>query len=74
MGADGSQAPVADDLSSERDEAWAHARALEHELGAARGRIKRLELVLYRRTRRREYAAGWVRRWRAATVDRLRSP
>lgn len=59
-------------LRRERDEAWAHARALEHELGAARGRIKRLELVLYRRTQHRQQLAAWGARLRAIVAPRRR--
>ena len=51
-------------LRRERDQAVAHARTLEHELGALRGKIKRLELVMWRRTARRQRVAGWVRRLR----------
>ncbi|MFV0306519.1 MAG: hypothetical protein ACK5OX_02105 [Desertimonas sp.] len=51
-------------LRRERDEAWAHARALEHQLGEARGQIKRLELVLYRRTQRRQVARAYLVRAR----------
>ena len=56
-GADGSPLPGsrAGDLDvatlrRERDAAIAHARGLEHELGALRGRVKRLELIMWRRT------------------------
>ena len=48
---------AADELAlalRERDQAIAHARALEHELGALRGKVKRLELVMWRRTARRQ--------------------
>jgi hypothetical protein len=41
-------------LRRQRDQAVAHARQLEHELGALRGRIKRLELIMWRRTARRQ--------------------
>jgi hypothetical protein len=51
-------------LRRERDQAVAHARTLEHELGALRGKVKRLELMMWRRTARRQRAAGWVRRLR----------
>jgi hypothetical protein len=51
-------------LRRERDQAVAHARTLEHELGALRGRVKRLELMMWRRTARRQRVAGWVRRLR----------
>jgi hypothetical protein len=51
-----------DVLRRERDEATARARELEHELGALRGRVKRLELVMWRRTARRQRLAAWVRR------------
>jgi hypothetical protein len=60
-----SEATATDELAvarSERDQAIAHARALEHELGALRGRVKRLELVMWRRTARRQRMAGRLRR------------
>lgn len=44
----------ADRLRAERDAAIAHARATEMELGELRGQIKRLELILWRRTARRQ--------------------
>ena len=53
-----------DVLRRERDEAIAHARALEHELGALRGKVKRLELMMWRRTARRQRVAAWARRLR----------
>jgi hypothetical protein len=55
----------ADDLRRERDEAIAYARALEHELGRARGRIKRLERAAWSRTARRRRFAAAGRRLRA---------
>jgi hypothetical protein len=51
-------------LRRERDQALAHARAMEHEVGALRGRVKRLEVIMWRRTRRRQQAAIWVSRAR----------
>ncbi len=51
-------------LRRERDQAVAHARTIEHELGALRGKVKRLELMMWRRTARRQRVAGWVRRLR----------
>jgi hypothetical protein len=54
-----------DELASarrERDQAVAHARELEHELGALRGRLARLELVMWRRTARRERELAWLHR------------
>lgn len=48
----------------ERDEALAHARRLEHELGALRGQVKRLELVMWRRTARRQRLQGRIARLR----------
>lgn len=47
---------------AERDAAIAHARQLEHELGALRGKVKRLELIMWRRTARRQRMVGWARR------------
>jgi hypothetical protein len=41
-------------LRSERDAAVAHARAVEMELGAVRGQVRRLELIMWRRTARRQ--------------------
>ena len=51
-------------LRRERDEAIAHARALEHQLGELRGKVKRLELMMWRRTARRQRVEAWVRRVR----------
>ena len=51
-------------LRRERDEAIAHARTLEHELGALRGKVKRLELMMWRRTARRQRLAALTRRLR----------
>lgn len=44
----------ADRMRSERDAAVAHARELEMELGRLRGQVKRLELIMWRRTARRQ--------------------
>jgi hypothetical protein len=51
-------------LRRERDEATAHARTLEHQLGELRGKVKRLELMMWRRTARRRRVEAWVRRVR----------
>lgn len=51
-------------LRRERDQAIAHARTLEHQLGDLRGKVKRLELIMWRRTARRQRVAGWARRIR----------
>jgi hypothetical protein len=53
-----------DVLRRERDEATARVRELEHELGALRGRVKRLELMMWRRTARRQRLAARARRLR----------
>lgn len=53
-------------LRRERDDAIAHARVLEHELGALRGKVKRLELMMWRRTARRQRLAEWAKRVRRA--------
>lgn len=50
-----------DVLRSERDQAMAHARRLEHELGALRGRVNRYELIMWRRTVRRRQLAKAAR-------------
>jgi len=44
----------ADRLRTERDNAVARARELEMELGELRGKVKRLELMMWRRTARRQ--------------------
>ena len=44
----------ADRLRAERDSAVARARELEMELGELRGKVKRLELMMWRRTARRQ--------------------
>ncbi len=41
-------------LRAERDSATARARQLEMELGELRGQVKRLELMMWRRTARRQ--------------------
>ena len=51
-------------LRRERDEAIAHARRLEHELGEQRGRVKRLELMMSRRKAWRERVDALVGRIR----------
>jgi hypothetical protein len=43
-----------DRVRAERDAAVAHARELEMQLGALRGQVKRLELIMWRRTARRQ--------------------
>ena len=43
-----------DRLRTERDAAVAHARDLEMQLGALRGQVKRLELIMWRRAARRQ--------------------
>ena len=43
-----------DRLRAERDSAVARARELEMELGEMRGAVKRLELMMWRRTARRQ--------------------
>lgn len=43
-----------DRLRAERDAAVTHARELEMQLGTLRGRVKRLELIMWRRTARRQ--------------------
>jgi hypothetical protein len=61
-------APAGDDaqrLRDERDAAVARARELEMELGQMRGTVKRLELMMWRRTARR-------RLWQAR-LDRVMS-
>lgn len=57
-------------LRRERDEAIARARALEHELGTLRGKVKRLELMMWRRTARRQRLAAWAKRLRRALPGR----
>jgi hypothetical protein len=52
-------------IRRERDAAAARVRELEHELGALRGRVKRLELMMWRRTARRRRVLAYV--------DRIRS-
>jgi predicted nucleic acid-binding Zn-ribbon protein len=52
-----------DRVRAERDAAIAHARALEMQLGELRGQVKRLELIMWRRTARR-------RLWRSR-LDRV---
>lgn len=69
--ADGDPPTEADVLRRERDEAVAHARAMEHELGRVRGQLRRLELVVYRRTQRRRLARSYLARM-SAMVRRAR--
>ncbi|MGI9051845.1 MAG: hypothetical protein ACR2HQ_04220 [Ilumatobacteraceae bacterium] len=55
-------AESADDLRRQRDVAVARSRAVEHELGVARGEILRLQRAMWRRTRRQRRAAAlWQR-------------
>lgn len=51
-----------EDMRRQRDAAEARARELEHELGALRGHVKRLDQMMWRRTARRQRVAGLVRR------------
>lgn len=53
-------------VTAERDEAVAIARQLEHELGELRGRVKRLDVMMWRRTARRRRVAAWARLLRSA--------
>jgi hypothetical protein len=48
----------------QRDQAVAHARDVEFELGELRGKVKRLDLMMWRRTARRQRLLGWARRLR----------
>lgn len=52
----------AERLRTERDSAVARARELEMELGALRGKVKRLELMMWRRTARRQLWQSRVER------------
>jgi hypothetical protein len=61
-GLGGPRADEAARWKAERDEAVAACRRLEHELGALRGQVKRLELMMYRRTMRRQRWLGRMRR------------
>ena len=51
---DGGEDGGTERLLAERDSAVARARELEMELGALRGQVKRLELIMWRRTARRQ--------------------
>lgn len=66
------QPPVEDvvRLRAERDEAVATCRRLEHELGELRARTKRLELMMYRRTMRRQRWMGRAHRLAALIPGR----
>jgi hypothetical protein len=57
-------------LRRQRDEAIARARDLEHQLGALRGKVKRLEVMMWRRTARRQRLAAWARRLRGMLPGR----
>jgi hypothetical protein len=57
-------------LRRERDEAVAHARSLEHQLGELRGKVKRLELIMWRRTARRQRVEAWAHRLRGVLPRR----
>jgi predicted nucleic acid-binding Zn-ribbon protein len=59
-----------EDVRRQRDTATARCRELEHELGALRGSVKRLEQMMWRRTARRAKVAGLARR----IVRRVRPP
>ena len=52
----------ADRLRTERDNAVARARELEMELGEMRGMVKRLELIMWRRTARRQMWQSRIKR------------
>lgn len=52
----------ADRLRTERDNAVARARELEMELGELRGMVKRLELIMWRRTARRQMWQSRIKR------------
>lgn len=58
------------EVSRQRDAATARCRELEHELGALRGSVKRLEQMMWRRTARRARVAGLAQR----LVRRVRPP
>ncbi len=57
-------------LRAERDAAATRCRELEHEIGELRGRVKRLELVMWRRTERRKLLIARINRVRAALSGR----
>ncbi len=57
-------------LREQRDSAIARARELEMELGELRGRVKRLELIMWRRTARRQL---WLSRYRRVVAKVRRS-
>jgi predicted nucleic acid-binding Zn-ribbon protein len=59
-----------DEVRRQRDAATARCRELEHELGALRGSVKRLEQMMWRRTARRARVAGLAQR----LVRRVRPP
>ena len=59
-------------LRAERDEAIATCRELEAELGQLRARTKRLELMMYRRTMRRQRWMGRAQRLVALIPGRRR--
>jgi hypothetical protein len=50
------------DLRRQRDDAETRARELEAELGALRGKVKRLDQMMWRRTARRQRMMRVVRR------------
>lgn len=53
-----------DAVRRQRDQALSHARRVELELGEVRGAMKRLELIVRRRTARRARARAWAARAR----------
>jgi hypothetical protein len=59
-----------DGMRRERDAAAARVRELEHELGSLRGKVKRLELMMWRRTARRRRVAAYAGRLRALVPPR----
>lgn len=50
------------DLKRQCEAAEAHARELEAELGILRGKVKRLDRIMWRRTARRQRVARLIRR------------
>lgn len=50
------------DLRRQRDAAEARARELETELGVLRGKVKRLDQIMWRRTRRRQRVSRLAQR------------
>ena len=54
-------------LTRERDQAIAHARELEHQLGEMRGKVKRLELITH--TQRADFPRGFYEACGFTEVD-----